>query len=573
MIVALWPLVVTAAADRRGLARGTGALACVTLAAVVAAGVLGARPSAAALDWQNWNLFGESGTKRTVSLVWSSNYGGIDFPAEKTTVLRITAPHRALYWRATTLDLFTSNRWVETLYTTGVSGGNRALPPDALLPPGATARNRWVRQEVDVRAVVDDHVVAASQPMRLAAGAGQRVQYATSGVMRAHSGLADMRLYTVWSYVSRPTPAQLVRSPPSYPAVLTRELEFGRATMPPFGTPGRTALVSSIFRDERYRAEWPYAALWRQARRVTAGAQSPYQATVRIERWLRSDGGFGYDEHPPAPRGLPPLVDFVQRTKLGYCQQFAGSMALMLRSLGIPARVAVGFTSGVWRNGTWTVTDHDAHAWVEAWFAGYGWLTFDPTPGRGALTATYTNASDSADAIRALGTGRFLGSGSTARCEARRRGAQLEEPRADETSRLAVSRARRGPPRRAARTGCAEARTARHPRLVGRPPGARRRGTGRPGRLRPRPGIAAPADRHDRRARDRAEAIRRRRRRLCSRVQPRALRPARRRGGGGRRGAARASPPARTAARPPRAREARAWLPHGTLAPQRLTGP
>ena len=177
VIVALWPLVVTAAADRRGLARGTGALACVTLAAVVAAGVLGARPSAAALDWQNWNLFGESGTKRTVSLVWSSNYGGIDFPAEKTTVLRITAPHRALYWRATTLDLFTSNRWVETLYTTDVSGGNSKLPSDVLLPPGATARGRWVRQEVDVRAVVDDHVVAASQPMQLAAGAGQRVQY------------------------------------------------------------------------------------------------------------------------------------------------------------------------------------------------------------------------------------------------------------------------------------------------------------------------------------------------------------------------------------------------------------
>ena len=84
----------------------------------------------------------------------------------------------------------------------------------------------------------------------------------------------------------------------------------------------------------------------------------------------------------------------------------------MLRYLGIPARVAVGFTSGTWNDGTWTVTDHDAHAWVEAWFAGHGWLAFDPTPGRGTLSATYTNASDSADAIRALGTGRFLGAGS-----------------------------------------------------------------------------------------------------------------------------------------------------------------
>jgi hypothetical protein len=54
------------------------------------------------------------------------------------------------------------------------------------------------------------------------------------------------------------------------------------------------------------------------------------------------------------------------------------------------------------------VTDHQAHAWVEAWFAGHGWLAFDPTPGRGLLSAVYTLASDSADAVAALGTGRFL---------------------------------------------------------------------------------------------------------------------------------------------------------------------
>jgi hypothetical protein len=83
-------------------------------------------------------------------------------------------------------------------------------------------------------------------------------------------------------------------------------------------------------------------------------------------------------------------------------------MAVMLRMLGIPARVAVGFTAGTWKDGVWTVTDYQAHAWVEAWFAGYGWLTFDPTPGRGTLSAVYTLASDSADAVAALGTGRFL---------------------------------------------------------------------------------------------------------------------------------------------------------------------
>jgi hypothetical protein len=84
-------------------------------------------------------------------------------------------------------------------------------------------------------------------------------------------------------------------------------------------------------------------------------------------------------------------------------------MALMLRTLGIPARVAVGFTSG--KRGArneWIVSDVDAHAWVEAWFEGHGWLPFDPTPGRGSFSAAYTFASDSADAVQALGRGDLL---------------------------------------------------------------------------------------------------------------------------------------------------------------------
>ena len=83
-------------------------------------------------------------------------------------------------------------------------------------------------------------------------------------------------------------------------------------------------------------------------------------------------------------------------------------MALMLRMLGIPSRVAVGFTSGKWDGKQWVVSDVNAHAWVEAWFDGYGWLPFDPTPGRGSFSASYTLASDSADTVRELGRGDLL---------------------------------------------------------------------------------------------------------------------------------------------------------------------
>jgi hypothetical protein len=70
-------------------------------------------------------------------------------------------------------------------------------------------------------------------------------------------------------------------------------------------------------------------------------------------------------------------------------------MALMLRLLGIPARVAAGFTSGEYdkRRGEWVVTDHNAHTWVEVYFPRYGWLPFDPTPGRGRIAAAYSTTS------------------------------------------------------------------------------------------------------------------------------------------------------------------------------------
>jgi transglutaminase superfamily protein len=78
-------------------------------------------------------------------------------------------------------------------------------------------------------------------------------------------------------------------------------------------------------------------------------------------------------------------------------------MALMLRYLGIPARVAAGFNSGSYDKGSgeWIVTDHNAHEWVEVWFRGWGWVPFDPTPGRGGLAGAYSSSSKSFDAAAA----------------------------------------------------------------------------------------------------------------------------------------------------------------------------
>ena len=246
-----------------------------------------------------------------------------------------------------------------------------------------------------VEALADFHLVGAASPIEwLAPDTG--VQLAVGGVALAPGQLHRGQTYTVWSWSPRPTPAQLSRSPARYPAQITSSHAFEvqpGVEVPPFAAPGRDAFVRHLL-DGRFGARpSPYLALYDRAVDVVGRPRSPYAAAVALERWFRAGGGFRYVEQPPQPQGLPPLVDFVTRTKAGYCQHFAGAMALMLRYLGIPARVAAGFTQGIRDGDEWKVTDHDAHTWVEVWFAGWGWLPFDPTPGRGTLAGRYTSAS------------------------------------------------------------------------------------------------------------------------------------------------------------------------------------
>lgn len=405
---ALWPALVLRNASVRGLAAGGVAAAAVVVAAATVAQAF-AMPDEPRVDWRGWNPLATGGSRVSVRYVWEGDYSGITFPSSPTVVFRVRSPERAVYWRASTLDTFIDDRWIENLYPLVIGAPRRALPADALLPQAAAEPSGWLEQEVTIAALDERRVVAAAQPMQIAADSFERAFFLSGGVVAAEDGLTRGDTYAVWSYAPRPTPAELAESPARYPPDVARYLELGRTRMPSFGTRGRASDVEQIMASDRYPDLGPYRDVWRQARRLTAGATSPYVATLAVERWLRTTGGFVYDERPGAPpSGVPPLAHFATTGRAGYCQHFAGTMALMLRLLGVPSRVAVGFSSGSRSEGEWVVTDHDAHAWVEVWLAGHGWMAFDPTPGRGTLSLSYTLASDSADAVRALGTGRFL---------------------------------------------------------------------------------------------------------------------------------------------------------------------
>lgn len=117
---------------------------------------------------------------------------------------------------------------------------------------------------------------------------------------------------------------------------------------------------------------------------------SDYQRAVRLQRWFRTDGNFTYSLQAPENRqgdsSASAMADFLQQ-KRGYCVHFAATMAVMARSLGIPARVAVGFLPGERQaDGSMSISAHDAHAWPELYFEGVGWTRFEPTPRAGLTT-------------------------------------------------------------------------------------------------------------------------------------------------------------------------------------------
>ncbi len=168
------------------------------------------------------------------------------------------------------------------------------------------------------------------------------------------------KTYAVTSERAKPSAAQLARATSSGPG--------GRRTLE---LPPLPAVVTET------------------ARTVTAKATTPYDKALALQDWLRSPT-FTYSTDAPNSNGTNAIEAFL-RDRRGFCVHYASAMAVMARSLGIPARVDVGFTPGRRQpDGSWVVTLADAHSWPELWFDGVGWVRFEPTPSvRSQTVPTY----------------------------------------------------------------------------------------------------------------------------------------------------------------------------------------
>jgi transglutaminase-like putative cysteine protease len=190
--------------------------------------------------------------------------------------------------------------------------------------------------------------------------------------LRNNGKLAAGNVYTVTSYVSSVDVGTLnsVPMPGAAPALPPN---FDGPIPPTYFDPNvlvtYTKLPSAL--DPRIK---------QLAMQITAHSPSMYDKVEALEQYLRSNYTYDANISPPPP-GTEAASWFLFQSKHGFCNYFATAMTLMARELGIPARVAAGYTNGKFDNktGEWTITGVDAHAWTQIYFAGYGWINFEPS--------------------------------------------------------------------------------------------------------------------------------------------------------------------------------------------------
>ncbi len=322
---------------------------------------------------------------------WAQRYGPLTWPRTGNTVLEVHASPKAWngeYWKTENLDSFDGTGWAAGRFTVG--GGLEGVSQ-------RTIKRYTQNLTMTIRAMSTTQVVAAGYAV-------EPPQHLTSppepgnsvGTWAAVTPLTSGDAYTVQVYSPHPGATQLAKSGEDYPSdVAQSDLAMTMPQNPPsdgvraqsvlfprFGShaaPQDLTAPASFTGAAAIRSS-PYLQAYTLAQSLAAKSKTPYAFAQRVLSYLTPANGYSYNEYPPVT--AYPLETFLFANKIGYCQQFAGTMALLLRMGGVPARVSTGFTTGTYdtANKQWFVTDVDAHAWVEAWFPHYGWVTFDPTP-------------------------------------------------------------------------------------------------------------------------------------------------------------------------------------------------
>jgi len=276
------------------------------------------------------------------------------------------------YWRLMALTNFTGRQWERTSNFDDVSGRF-----DSTVDPSVDNR-RTLTQTVTARSRGEDDIYlpAAYEISRVLDDGGVDLEYETAtGALVYHRDSQELAeqgfSYTIESSIPDFDPLQL---PESAATGLSGGFLAEHIRLPQTCGPDESTSTHNC---------WPQR-ITDLAHQVTADAANDYQRARMLQDFFRNPLNFSYDLNVASEHNVATAEDFLFEVRSGYCEQFASVYAAMARSLGIPTRVAVGYTWGSWdgTRGEYVVRGQHAHAWPEVYFAGAGWIMFEPTPGR-----------------------------------------------------------------------------------------------------------------------------------------------------------------------------------------------
>ena len=274
---------------------------------------------------------------------------------DQTLVMRVRAAQPD-FWKGQSFDHWDGTRWKMS------DDRVRQLSTETLplrIPPTSTEAGAEGGQLIQTY-----YLELAGPNLIFAAHAADQVYFADrrlfqlpDGTLRAGVELSRGTVYTVIS-----------ERPPATEEILRRSSQAGVLTPRP---------IAERYLQLPERMPERIAEL---AREVTAAAPTTYDKVRALESWMATNTTYTLDI-PPLPRGADAVDQYLFEDRQGFCEQIGSALVVMLRSLGVPARLAVGYASGT-RNpftGMYEVRASDAHAWAEVWFPGVGWQGFDPT--------------------------------------------------------------------------------------------------------------------------------------------------------------------------------------------------
>ncbi len=301
-----------------------------------------------------------------------------------------------VYWRLVTLDSFNGLQW----YVGGDPDIERGAELAALEDPemAFAGSSAAIRSEVTILALQQDWLPAPYAPVSFTAGneavsRGFRVKL-DDGSLRFDALSYRGMTYLVESRVPVPDLEILGRRPDGAPSVVfggaiaAGAFDFSSEIVPP---------AERLLPDEdRYLAlpDDMDTDIFALASATTRGLQTDFERAVALESFFVTEGNFRYSTAVLPGHSAEDLASWLldfdsNNYRTGYCEQFATSMAVMARTIGIPSRVVMGFSPGTMlEDGRVVVRDRNAHAWVELWMPTQGWMRFDPTPRGDTLTTT-----------------------------------------------------------------------------------------------------------------------------------------------------------------------------------------